>query len=545
MTVESIKQMYAQELLDPVGGRLADYSHRWEKLGARPYMVSKLRYGIHLNWKGPLITSGYRDSLRDELLSEAVSQMLQKQVIAPVHNFAYLPGFYSRLFLVPKPNHKWRPVIDLSALNRYLVVPHFQMETAKTIRQSLQQGEWTTSLDLSDAYYHLKIRPRFRKYFRFHFRGVVYQYLAMPFGLATAPSEFTEVGKEFKALATSLNLRLNQYLDDWLNRALSKLIGEEKIVKLLNLVIFLGWLPNFEKSQLVPTEKFQFLGEFYNLQLAMVYPTEQRLIKIANKLNEFQNAQAMSARQWMSLTGLLQATTSQVHLSRLRLRPLQWGLKKGWKWTQNLDKQVPINQWVRSSLQWWSQEHILRRGVPLHPPQPQISLYTDASLQGWGAHCEGSELQGQWTDQEKELHINFLELKTVLLALQGFVQHLRHMVVLVLCDNSTAVAYVAKQGGTRVAANMTLSWEILSFAEMNHITLQIRHIPGDLNVLADRLSRKGQLLQGEWSLNPQVFANLCKLLGTPTLDLFATSLNAKLPLYISPIPDVNAVSVNA
>lgn len=166
--------------------------------------------------------------MKDELLSETVSQMLQKQVSVSIHNFACFPRFYRCLFLVPKPNNKWRTVIDLSALNSYLIVPHFQMESAKTIWESLQQGEWTTSINLSDAYYHLRIKPRLRKNFNFLFRGVVYRNLVMPFGLPSAPSELNEVGKVLKALAISLNLRLNQYLDDWLNQALSKLIGEEK-----------------------------------------------------------------------------------------------------------------------------------------------------------------------------------------------------------------------------------------------------------------------------------------------------------------------------
>jgi hypothetical protein len=39
------------------------------------------------------------------------------------------PGFYSRLFLVPKKKVGMRPVIDLSILNTFLVVPHFKMET--------------------------------------------------------------------------------------------------------------------------------------------------------------------------------------------------------------------------------------------------------------------------------------------------------------------------------------------------------------------------------------------------------------------------------
>ena len=50
-------------------------------------------------------------------------------------------GYYNRLFLVPKPFKRWRPVIDFSILNSHLHVPTFNMETAESIRKSIQKGE--------------------------------------------------------------------------------------------------------------------------------------------------------------------------------------------------------------------------------------------------------------------------------------------------------------------------------------------------------------------------------------------------------------------
>ena len=71
--------------------------------------------------------------------------------------------FYSRLFLVPKPHQRWRPVIDLSRLNTFLHVEKFKMETPESIRTSLIPGEWVSSIDLSDAYLHIPIHPNSRK----------------------------------------------------------------------------------------------------------------------------------------------------------------------------------------------------------------------------------------------------------------------------------------------------------------------------------------------------------------------------------------------
>ena len=69
-----------------------------------------------------------------------------------------------RLFLVPKPRQRWRPVIDLSRLNTLLHVEKFKMETPDSIRTSLIPGQWISSIDLTDAYRHIPIHPNSRKY---------------------------------------------------------------------------------------------------------------------------------------------------------------------------------------------------------------------------------------------------------------------------------------------------------------------------------------------------------------------------------------------
>ena len=190
ITIKRIQTIYRQTLSTPVGARLKMFANRWAQLGAHPMIVAKLRYGIALDWKQgpppvslkPAVISGYVDKEKMDLLMESVDQMLVKGAIQTVKDAKLYPGFYSRLFLVPKPGNKWRPVIDLSALNKFVRIPHFKMETSFSIRSSLRQGEWVTSVDLTDAYFHLPIKRKFQKFFRFHVRGITYQFLAMPFG---------------------------------------------------------------------------------------------------------------------------------------------------------------------------------------------------------------------------------------------------------------------------------------------------------------------------------------------------------------------------
>ena len=63
--------------------------------------------------------------------------------------------------------------------------------------------------------------------------------------------------------------------------------------------------------------------------------------------------------------------------------------------------------------------------------------------------------------------------------------------------------------------------------------------------MADLLSRSNQVQSTEWSLHPQVFKQICLKWFTPDVDLFATRLNHKVPLYVSPVPDQNAWDIDA
>ena len=92
---------------------------------------------------------------------------------------------------------------------------------------------------------------------------------------------------------------------------------------------------------------------------------------------------------------------------------------------------------------------------------------------------------------------------------------------------------------------MCLLWRILSWCTRQQITLRARHIPGRLNVIADKLSRLGQTIQTEWSLHPEVFQAVCSRWHQPQVDLFATRFNNKLPQFVSPVPDPQAWAVDA
>ena len=117
----------------PVGARLQNFWQTWLDLGAGPKIVQILREGYTLPFRtrpnltrSPTVISRYVNPHRNSYLLEALHQLMDKNAVELVHNQTSL-GFFNRLFLVPKPNNKWRPILDLSKLNLFLKVeksPH-------------------------------------------------------------------------------------------------------------------------------------------------------------------------------------------------------------------------------------------------------------------------------------------------------------------------------------------------------------------------------------------------------------------------------------
>ena len=130
-------------------------------------------------------------------------------------------------------------------------------------------------------------------------------------------------------------------------------------------------------------------------------------------------------------------------------------------------------------------------------PAPDLHLYSDVSCSGWGAHLLDQHVSGVWSDQEKLLHIDHLEMKALFLALQSFRDDVIGHHVTAMCDNSTVVEYVNKQGGTVSRALCSLASCLLRWTESLDIHLDARYLPGQANVLADLLSRRGQVVGGE------------------------------------------------
>ena len=225
------------------------------------------------------------------------------------------------------------------------------------------------------------------------------------------------------------------------------------------------------------------------------------------------------------------------------MRSFQFVLHRCW------DRVYPeaVVRWspeIQQDLLWWLNRDRLKLGISLVQVSPQLDLWSDASDVGWGAHLSGQVVSGLWSHEEIHSSINQRELLAIFYARQHFLPLVRNTSVAMSADNTTALAYLKNQGGTRSAVLNQTAQDLLRWAELHSVSLLPQFIMGRNNVLADVLSRPNQVLGSEWTLKLPVFHQLRKRWPV-SIDLFATSLNHRCIPYFSPFHDPNSIGTDA
>lgn len=111
------------------------------------------------------------------------------------------------------------------------------------------------------AYFSIPIHHTSRKYLKFIWKGTLYEFTCLPFGLSSAPRVITKIMKPVFSYSRSMGICCFYYIDDSLNQ--DKDINNcrsnaELLIKTLKDLI--GFHINSEKLMLFPSQQIQYLG---------------------------------------------------------------------------------------------------------------------------------------------------------------------------------------------------------------------------------------------------------------------------------------------
>ena len=143
-----------------------------------------------------------------EIVDEQIKEMLHQGVIEHSHS-----PWNSPLFLVPKKDGSFRPVIDFRKVNEVTEDDRYPLPVLSDLLMSLGGGNTIfSSLDLLSGYWQVPMAKESREITAFSTPSGHYQWLRMPFGLKSAPLTFQRMINTL--FADMLGNSVYAYLDD-------------------------------------------------------------------------------------------------------------------------------------------------------------------------------------------------------------------------------------------------------------------------------------------------------------------------------------------
>lgn len=167
------------------------------------------------------------------------------------------------------------------------------------------------------------------------------------------------------------------------------------------------------------------------------------------------------------------------------------------------------------------------RGKGILPKQFSLEIFSDASMTGWGAYYNGQKAKGFWNKDDRQRHINYLELKAAYYSVKSFSKAASvTFIILLRLDNVTAIATINRMGSIKYKQLNNIAKILWNYCESKNIFIYASYINTKENVEADFLSRVTST-ETEYELNQDIFTQIIQQFGKQQIDLFASKLNKK------------------
>lgn len=435
--------------------------------GGSPSMTDKTTHDINLSSTTPIHQHGYRLSpTKRAILKEEIEKLLEAKIIKPSRS-----PWSSPCLLVPKSDGTHRLVVDFRKINNITIPDRYPMPRIDDLIDTVASAKYISKLDLVKGYHQIPLEEDSKEVTAFVTPFGLYEYNAMPFGLMNAPATFQRLMNN--VLAGIENVVV--YLDDIV------VFSDSWEDHLHRLEVVLARLRDANLT--VNPKKCDFAGRYvtylgHSVGNGSVSPVDIKIEPIMEFPTPKDKKQLM---RFLGMTGYYRRFCENYAETTVVLTNL---LKKGSKYEWTNECQNAFEK-LKSLL--------INAPVLAAPKEDQPwSLVVDASH-----HAAGAVLQQMGNDgfehpvayfskKFNPAQINYSTIEKECLALVMATTHFSPYLptsepITVFCDHNPLV-FLKKMTNS----NQRLTRWALFLQQYN---LEIRHIPGRDNVLADSLSR--------------------------------------------------------
>lgn len=523
----------------------------WAAMGATGWVLRTILFGLRIPWVSlppPARSKGYPMPSDEQLwCANEVNRWVGAGFARRLSKAAGAGSLWvSPTFVVH--GAKDRLVVDLRHINRFIAERKFKYQRLAHFLSTLLPNEHLVSWDVKDAFYHVRLWPAHRKYFRFIVDGVVYEPRVLPFGMRLSPWAWTKVLRPVVAALRIKGYTVMAYVDDFAatgygirpSTAASATAGR---LAILDLFKTLGIHVHPTKGVADGTTELPLLGFLVDTRRRLLLLPKARLDKLVNLAKALltsagANARIVSAKALCRFTGTAVSCSLAVPSARFYLRRLYncQGKRTG---------STKLSHGAARDLLWFA--HLRANpgvGRALWPDTVG-HLTTDASPWGWGGHW-GSAVPaaGFFTLAQRNWHINVKEVCAVRFCLLAFGKQMagRTGTLRLRVDNQVAM-HVINSLSSRSAALMAELRRLHKVVQRLGITITATWIASVANVWADALSRQRD--RDTWRLDNAIFQRLQDRYGTHTIDRFATALNTRCARFNSLLHSQGTEAVDA
>ncbi|KMQ90069.1 krab-a domain-containing protein [Lasius niger] len=435
--------------------------------------VSHYEHEIRITSRAPFKAKTYpvaevhRQRVKDHLLELERTDIIERASTQ----------YVNPLVVVVKKTGEIRLCLDARKINKRMENDHDQPPTIDEIFRRIGSRKYFSTLDVSKAFWQIPLRECDKRYTGFKFDNQTYVFRRLPFGLKTAGSSFTRA--IIKALGDDCHEYAIIYLDDILiaSDSLEEHLNHLKII--LDRLSRVGFRLNKAKCEFLRTE-ISFLGHtFDQVKVEMNSDTKSAIQNFAKPRNK---------KAVQSYLGLVNWDRRFIPNLAEMTKPLESLLKQNVKFEWREEHQrafVKIKEAFRDAKSLF----IIRSNC-------RFGIFVDASKNGLGARLyqyrESNPDEGftvayasrSLRGAECNYTITELECLSLVWALRKWHIMLLGRHVRVHTDHR-ALKFLTScaDDSSRIARWM---------AFLREFDLEIHHIPGRDNVIADTLSRNNE-----------------------------------------------------
>lgn len=426
-----------------------------------------------------------------------------------------LPNFQvSPIGLVPKKNtNKFRTIFHLSfpksgetSINHSISkedhsLQYITIDNAINGILKFGQGCFLAKTDIESAFRLIPLKPSDYELFGMFWEGKYYYDKVLPFGLRSAPYIFNQLSDavEWILLTKCAISFVCHILDDFLiiepaaSQQPASQLCRQSLSSMLLTFKNLNIPVAVDKTQ-GPKTVLEFMGIILDSERMEARLPPDKVERIQLALASFNRRKSCTLRELQSLIGTLNFAYRVVPPGRPFLQRMI-------ALTRNVSQphhHIKLSSGFFQDLNIWKQFIAEWNGASFFlstswTDSDSLRLFTDASgTLGFGGIFGSKWFQGNWGRQQQlgqpGISIAWQELFALLVACHIWGRHFANKHILFYCDNESVVSIVNSKR-SRIPRVMDLVRPLTLLSLKYNFYLQVRHIEGKKNEIADSLSR--------------------------------------------------------